>query len=181
MNFFLDTEFTGLHRNTTLISMAIVAETGEDFYCELVDYDKSQVNPWLQDNVITYLDGDLKNASRFNFHNDRNIHFSGTHGELAENLVKWFSRFDKVHIWADCLAYDWVLFCELFGGAMQIPKNIFYIPFDLSTLFLVKGIDPNISREEFSGLSGMGKKEHIHNALYDAKLIKACYEKLIKL
>jgi hypothetical protein len=34
---FLDTEFTGLHQNTTLIS-GLIADTG-DIYAELTDYD----------------------------------------------------------------------------------------------------------------------------------------------
>ncbi len=32
MNIFFDTEFTGLHRNTTLISIGLITETGEGFY-----------------------------------------------------------------------------------------------------------------------------------------------------
>lgn len=59
-----------------------------------------------------------------------------------------------------------------------IPKNVYYIPFDICTLFKVKGIDPDINREEFSNYNSTGTK---HNALHDAKVIKACYESLIKI
>jgi len=38
----------------------------------------------------------------------------------------------------------------------------------------MKDIDPDINREEYSGIEGIK-----HNALHDAKVIKACYEKLI--
>ena len=34
---FFDTEFTGLHQNTTLISIGLVSECGKSFYAELVD------------------------------------------------------------------------------------------------------------------------------------------------
>jgi hypothetical protein len=37
---FLDTEFTGLHQNTTLISIGLIADTGDTFYAELTDYDR---------------------------------------------------------------------------------------------------------------------------------------------
>jgi len=77
-------------------------------------------------------------------------------------------------MWSDCLAYDWVLFNDLFGHAFNIPKNVYYIPFDICTLFKLKGIDPDINREEFAGMQGAK-----HNALHDAKVIKACYEKLM--
>ena len=53
---FFDTEFTGLHQNTTLISIGIIAETGETFYCELDDYDRDQLDDWLVENVL----GNLK-------------------------------------------------------------------------------------------------------------------------
>lgn len=79
-------------------------------------------------------------------------------------------------MWSDCLSYDWVLFNELFGGAFNIPKNVYYIPFDICTMFELAGIDPDISREDFCGIKDKSKK---HNALFDVKIIKACYEKLL--
>ena len=52
MKIFFDTEFTGLHKDTTLISIGIVAENGKSFYAELTDYDKTQVDEWLQLHVL---------------------------------------------------------------------------------------------------------------------------------
>ena len=43
MKIFYDSEFTGLHQKTTLISFALISESGEQFYVELTDYDKSQI------------------------------------------------------------------------------------------------------------------------------------------
>jgi hypothetical protein len=103
----------------------------------------------------------------------------GTPNYIADELKIWFSRqFDvpgktTFEIWSDCLAYDWVLFCDLFGGAMKVPSNIYYIPFDICTLFKARGVDPDVNREEFAGITGSK-----HNALHDAKVIKVCYEKL---
>lgn len=39
----------------------------------------------------------------------------------------------------------------------------------------IKGIDPDIKREEFAEVEESGIK---HNALWDAQVIKACYNKL---
>lgn len=33
---FFDTKFTGLHQNTTLISIGLVSDEGERFYAELI-------------------------------------------------------------------------------------------------------------------------------------------------
>lgn len=52
---FLDTEFTGLHKNTTLISIGLVSECGKTFYAEMIDYDYMQLNPWITENVVSNL------------------------------------------------------------------------------------------------------------------------------
>ena len=170
MKVFFDTEFTGLHKNTTLISIGAIAEDGQTFYAELTDYDKNQIDDWLQENVIDNLS---RNLNELRYVADVTAH--GTKDGVSKSLKSWLSQWDSVEIWSDCLAYDWVLFNDLFGHAFNIPDNTYYIPFDICTLFKVKGIDPDISREEFAGIEG--KK---HNALHDAKVIKACYEKMMK-
>ena len=80
-------------------------------------------------------------------------------------------------MWSDCLSYDWVLFCQIFGHAFNVPSNVYYIPFDICTLFFAKGIDPDVNREEFSIVYDKIKQDK-HNALHDAMVIKACFERL---
>jgi len=157
MKIFLDTEFTGLHQNTSLISIGMVAEDGRELYCELNDYDHEQVDEWLKTNVIA------------NLYNTNPINREA----VAKAIEGFIEPYESVEIWSDCLAYDWVLFCELFGGAFGVPKNVYYIPFDICTLMKIKGVDPDIHRESFAGIQGVK-----HNALHDARVIKACYEKL---
>ena len=43
MKIFFDTEFTGLHKGTELISIGMVDEVGRTFYAEFNDYDKNQI------------------------------------------------------------------------------------------------------------------------------------------
>ena len=170
MKIYFDTEFTGLHKNTTLISIGLISEKGDAFYAEFNDYDKTQIDEWLQENVIN-------NLTIPNEYDKQLINtFKGNKQYIKEKLQIWLSQFDDIEIWSDCLAYDWVLFSDIFGHAFNIPKNIYYIPFDICTLFKLKGINPDINREEFAGIEG-----NKHNALHDAKIIKACYEQLIKL
>jgi hypothetical protein len=172
MRVFMDTEFTGLRKDTDLISLALIAEDGRAFYAEFNNIDFLSQDAWIKENVYPGL--------RFQFTKsmprlDPDYHACcGYPYEVKAYLEEWLMQFDQVEIWSDCLAYDWVLFCELFGGAMAIPANVYYIPFDICTLFKMRGIDPDINREEFAGLTGQK-----HNALHDAKVIKACYEKLV--
>lgn len=175
---FFDTKFTGLHQNTSLISIGLVSECGKTFYAELTDYDKGQVDDWLQENVINNLT--LTNCSdedwltEFEIKGDETLVLANKE-TTKKYLDVWLRQFDEVEIWSDCLSYDWVLFCQIFGHAFNVPKNVYYIPFDISTLFHAKGIDPDINREEFSGMTEGSQK---HNALWDAKVIKQCFQKL---
>jgi len=169
---FLDTEFTGLHQGTTLISLGLVSECGKTFYAEFTDYDKSQIDDWLKNNVISRLSiPDNEGQQLVNT-------FKGDTKCIEWKIRGWLDTFpicSEFEIWSDCLAYDWVLFSNIFGSAFDIPSNVYYIPFDICTMFKLKGINPDISREEFIGNSVHGVK---HNALYDAKVIKACFDKL---
>ena len=49
MKLFFDTEFTGLHKDTTLVSIGIVSEDGKKFYAEFTDFDWESVHKdkWL--------------------------------------------------------------------------------------------------------------------------------------
>lgn len=184
MKCFLDLEFTGLHQHTTPISIGIVDEQGKMFYAEFNDYDKDQVDEWIQANVINNLimsDNDCYlRKSKYN-----DVTMKGSKDAIASELSKWLKQYDNVEIWSDCLAYDWVLFNQLFGGAFKIPSNVYYIPFDICTLFKIKGVDPDINREEFAGhyWSNPDTTTHHpkHNALWDAKIIKRCYDRLMEM
>lgn len=174
MKIFLDTEFTGLHKNTTLISIGMITETEKTFYAEFNDYDKSQINDWIQKNVIKNLSSDQYALSTM-----ADTTFNGNKKDIASHLNQWLKQFDNIEIWSDCLAYDWVLFNDIFGSAFDIPKNVYYIPFDICTLFKIKNIDPDINREEFAEIN-LNSDCTKHNSLFDAMVIKKCYEKLMK-
>lgn len=214
---FLDTEFTGLHKNTTLISIGLVSECGKTFYAEFTDYDRSQVDEWIQTNVINNLSlphhlfaapslpGFPKNERKQYWEKwtcgtgeelktinaveisarmlvSKEVHeieCIGTKEAVKNRLEKWLDQFEKIEIWCDVLAYDWVLFCDLWENAMGIPQNIFYIPFDLSTFIRTLGIDPNITREKLAHGEHYAEMPK-HNALWDAQTAKLCFEKLNK-
>jgi hypothetical protein len=187
---FFDTEFTGLHQNTTLISIGLISDCGKTFYAELNDFDKTQIDEWLQENVINILrfkepkrgedeyyvaTRSIENKVPNDLYKSFSLELRESKSVVAFQLMQWLEQFEQVEMWSDCLSYDWVLFNQLFGHAFNIPKNVYYIPFDICTLFKVKGIDPDISREEFSNIKENAQK---HNALWDAKVIKRCFELL---
>lgn len=125
---FFDTEFTGLHQATTLISIGCVAEGGETFYAELTDYDRSQVSPWIKENVIDNLLFQEQIQELPYRYREPTIdgvawQVKGDRADVSRLLRDWLEGLGKVEMWSDCLAYDWVLFSELFGGAMKLQDQ----------------------------------------------------------
>jgi hypothetical protein len=190
---FIDLEFTGLHQATTPISLGIVSECGKTFYAEFTDYDRTQLNDWLEENIIpnTWVAinnpitsmGEVVGDSRW-----ADVHVFGSSDYIKPFLEEWLSQFEKIVIWSDCLSYDWVLFCNIWGHAFSIPENIYYIAMDICTVFEMNNIDPDISREEYCEIENFTEektkvlyndfKSVKHNALWDAFIIRECYNKL---
>lgn len=52
MLIFLDTEFTSLVPNTTLISIGLVSSDGKKFYGEFLDYNEDLCTDWIRKNVL---------------------------------------------------------------------------------------------------------------------------------
>ncbi len=198
MNLFFDFEFTGLHAGTTPISLGIVAENFGFFYAEFTDYDETQIErekdggEFIKTNVLDNLILEKQNLKENDFYeyykgNDLfAMKVKGNKSFIAEKLKKWLFSFNtQLEMWGDCLHYDWVLFLDLFGSAFDLPECVYYIPFDICTLFKIKNIDPDINREEFVKEYIKTYKEaddfsNKHNSLHDADIIMYCYNKLIK-
>lgn len=190
---FFDTEFTGLHQNTSLISIGLVSEDNRTFYAEFNDYDRLQCDDWIKEHVIDNLvmkppkpgeqeyyhaKRDKDNPIGQDIYNGYSVQLRNNKETIADELALWLSQFGDVEMWSDCLSYDWVLFSQLYGHAFNIPVNVYYIPFDICTLFKVKNVDPDINREKFAEVEDVNLK---HNSLWDARVIKMCYEKLMKM
>jgi hypothetical protein len=173
MKLFFDFEMSGLHQHTTPISLGVVAANGKQFYCEMTDYDQSQVDEWIQTNVIDNLL--LKEEEDCVRQLGDYTYCKGTFETMKKEFQLWIAQFKHVELWSDCISYDGVLMNEMLGGAMNLPKNVDYIFYDICTLFKMFGIDPDISRESFIDKPIEGDK---HNAIYDARVIEACYDKL---
>lgn len=187
MRVYFDTEFTGLHKDTTLISIGLVAEDGRRFYGECYDYDKNQIDTWLQENVLnntTYL-CEISKTNNMSVSLD-NMYLVATKEGLAKHLRDWLAQFDTVELVSDVCHYDMVLLIDLFGTAFDLPSHVSPVCHDINqdiSRFL--GITPqeafDKSREELIGKTYMKniEKEYgsarKHNALYDAYVIKLLY------
>lgn len=182
MKIFFDTEFTGLHKDTTLISIGLVDENGRTFYAEFFDYNEDKVDDWIRENVIEHLKFKEKSFQipDSNFGPSDNVEMKASIQIVKEYLMEWLAPYDKVELVSDVCHYDMVLFINIFGGAFDLPANVnpacHDINQDIATFY---GIDEteafDKSREEIIGEYLYLVEGDKHNALYDAKVIQAIY------
>lgn len=171
---FLDTEFTGEHAATTLVSIGIVGLDGRELYQAYNDYDEAQVTTWLRENVLSLINPDDTRPAP-----DAFADFKAFLDDYAGE--------DRLYVVSAGLAQDLVLFLELFKhgreGAGQfhalhdLPDYLSHFAFiDLNTLFRTVGISPPADRETFAGWEKDGAKRH--DALHDARVVRDCFLKL---
>lgn len=179
---FFDTEFTGLKKDTDLISIGLVSEDGKEFYAEFTDFDESKIDDmqWIKtnvlDNTITYGGVDPTQIII-----DEDNFVQGTKEEIAKQLMLWLNQFDTIEMISDVCHYDYVLFIDIFGSAFDLPEKIpaccHDINHDIANYYMVCDSEAfDISREEIllqNGIECFGAK---HNSLYDANVIKTIYE-----
>lgn len=182
MNIYFDTEFTGLHKNTTLISIGLVDENNRTFYAEFTDFDQSQVNDWILENVIEHLicnKPENRGKRGTSIFGDKTI-VVGEKQLIKTELENWLSEYDDVQLVSDVCHYDMVLFIDIFGDAFSIPKNVSAVCYDINQDIAKYNKYSNReafdeSRENFIGRQGITINGDKHNSLYDAMVIKEIY------
>ena len=189
MKIYFDTEFTGLKKDTTLVSIGLITEDDESFYAELTDFDKSYKDEWFVNNVLNNLLLDKeKNAKKKTpevfvyktkeeyFIADKMVR--GTKNEVSYELYRWLKDFASIQLVSDVCHYDMVLFIDLFGGAFDMLPSITPACHDINQdiaefckITEREAFEKN--REKLLLENGIqlpkGKK---HNSMYDAKIIK---------
>ncbi|CAN7465581.1 hypothetical protein [Paraburkholderia hospita] len=103
MRVFVDTEFTDFIE-CDLISIALVADDGREFYGERSDYDQASCSEFVRAAVL----------SQLGQHPGRVF----TRSALRAALVAWLVQFDGESERLLCFDYsgDWELLCDLLGG-----------------------------------------------------------------
>lgn len=173
MKVFFDTEFTGLRKDTTLISIGMITEDGQKFYAELTDYDESMCDDWIKENVLNNLF--LHNGTP----DDDGTYMIGNKKEVGAELVKWLDHIPNIMFASDVCHYDMVLLVDLLtngGSALDIPPNIPVFCHDINqdiarNLAITETSAFEVDREKLANMDG-----DKHNALHDAEVIKKIWE-----
>jgi hypothetical protein len=159
MRYFVDTEFmeSGHLFPVTLLSVGIVAEDGREFYAVNAEADRSLANDWVKKNVIPYLGNDSRK--------DQSQDYWMRHIDIG-HAVKTFVGNDVPEFWGYYADYDWVVFCQLFGAMIDLPKGWPMYCRDIKQFCDEIG-NPRLPVQ----LAGIE-----HNALFDARWNKAAFE-----
>lgn len=192
MNLYFDTEFTGLQKDTSLISLGIISEDGHCFYAKFTDYNQKQVNNWIEENVLAKLELSKEITDLYDVYE-----VEGTKEEIREALLYWLGELDDTHfdLVSDVCHYDMILFIDIFGGAFDLPEfispacydinqDIYYSTRSMSEAFdanresLLKDLAENSIDDIYYEMLPILElsDESKHNSLYDAIIIKALYE-----
>ncbi len=121
MRYFLDTEFYEDGKTIDLISIGIVAEDNREFYAVSTEAELHRVSPWVRNNVLPRLPGYDDSA------------WMSRH-QIANGIRGFIGADSKPEFWAYFAAYDWVVFCQLFGTMMDLPKGFPMFCLDLKQL-----------------------------------------------
>jgi hypothetical protein len=157
MKYFIDTEFIedGPSVPLRLISLGIVAEDGREFYAENFNLSVDEISdyPWLKENVVPHL---LRGDSRLPYN------------DIGPAVLKFIGDDKEPQFWGYCADYDWVLFAQLFGTMVKLPRYFPHMCLDL--------------RQEMKRLR-VSKVEipnegALHNALADARWTRRLFQHL---
>jgi hypothetical protein len=143
---FLDTEFTDFLA-PELISLALVAEDGREFYAERSDFDRWKCSDFVQETVLPRLIGTPAVVKRTD--------------ELRESLAAWIRQFDDgtpAYVAFDYSA-DWILFC--WALCEHVPPWL--QPLNIGD-FIADSLPERVLAPESADA---------HNALADARALRA--------
>lgn len=156
MKLFLDCEFSQLNKDTKLISLALVANSGEEFYVELLDtYGVTDCSEFVIKYVLPQLNPSLHGQ---------------TFSEAQASLNGFLACFDgMLEICTDAPDWDWDFFCDLAYVDNRWPANVINRPINLTTLF---------SKANSDILQEVALPDLPHHALLDARILALLHQGL---
>ena len=155
MLIFLDSEFTDFAR-PGLISLALVAEDGREFYAERTDYDRDACSEFVQKNVVPIL-GRVPGAAC-------------NQTELTERLHAWFEQLPEPATIIYDFEGDWLLLVDaILGRPFRNPPTNFGERLHLGNSSITHPVFERAQDNTYS------PDWPIHHALADARALMAGY------
>jgi hypothetical protein len=173
MRIYHDWEFLEDGSTIKPISVGMIREDGKELYYEFANAPWTDImkHEWLKENVVPHLKGGtahMVNGVGNNIVKSRLAIMSKVYDFLLDAHKSDKTR--PVEFWGWYSSYDHVCLAQLFGRMIDLPDFVPMWTNDLRQEFYRLG-DPDYPRQE----------QGLHNALEDAKFLKAKHEWLLKL
>ena len=157
MKIFLDCEFTQLNKDSKLISLALVSESGDEFYVELTDtYSVEDCSDFVIQNVLPQLD---------------RLRYGQSLVEARASLRSFLSgSAEELEVCSDAPHWDWDFFCDLASAEHQPwPVQVMNQPTNLAILF---------NKVDAEALEEVELSDPPHHALLDARMLAELFKVL---
>ena len=157
MKIFLDCEFTQLNQDSKLISLALVSESGDEFYVELTDtYSVEDCSEFVIQNVLPQLNP---------------LQYGQSLVEARALLRRFLGCFaEKLEVCSDAPHRDWKFFCDLACADHQPwPVQVLNQPTNLAILF---------DKVDAEALEQVELSDPPHHALLDARILAELFKVL---
>jgi hypothetical protein len=137
MKYFFDTEFIENGITIDLISIGIVSEDGRTLYKQNRDCKFPSASDWVWRNVFPSLTHFSMSGTRSCNERQHNLDSkldARCHGDdcpwayrfsIRDSILEFcdVEKYGKPEFWGYYADYDWVVFCQIFGTMMQLPKG----------------------------------------------------------
>jgi len=156
---FLDTEFLDDGDRIDLISIALVAGTGPEYYAISADcrLDRVLGHGWLRANVVPHLPLRLRVGGREWDPGHPEYACIRSRYQIAADVQAFLAGLPAPEIWAFFSPYDTVALCQLYGPMSELPAH-------------VPGFTRDLKQEaERQRIELPGQPEPVHHALADAR------------
>lgn len=122
MKYFIDLEFIeqGHKKPIHLISIGIIAEDGRKYYAVDKDCPFWESSAWVWDNVLTPMG--VERRSGENCMVPVNPEVFKSRVKIKQDILDFVGD-DTPEFWGEWSAYDWVVFCQIFGAMIDLPTG----------------------------------------------------------
>jgi hypothetical protein len=147
VRYFYDCEFIEDGRTIDLVSIAVVAEDGREFYAVSTEFNPDRAGKWVRANVLPKLPSPGSKVWR-------------SRARIRDELLDFLSPPDDaaIELWAWVGAYDHVALCQLWGPMTALPSEIPRFTREIKQLWEAAG------RPMLPAATG-----DVHDALEDAR------------
>lgn len=178
MRYFMDTEFIEDGKTIDLISIAIVCEDDRELYLCNAECDLDRANAWVKQNVLPHLPKPpwslplIRTTEFLEWVKEECLEEMntpwGSRASIRKKILEFMPPDSKPEVWGYFADYDWVVFCQLFGKMIDLPKGYPMWCRDLKQLMWHLQIErpPKPDKE--------------HDALADARWNKQVFEQIRK-